>query len=131
MKITGYRAARIAAWTGGLDIRTDPLAVMLLGDSYHPNVDGHGMGNIEPHEISAGGYKQGGAILLGQKLTSFADKNFLVADPPEWRFDDTVAISYAVIYALGGPPIALIDFDGVLRVPHLKLEWDERGILRI
>ncbi len=130
MKITSYRAARVAAWNRKLDISRDPLGVMLLGDSYTPHVnDDRDPDQIARHEISVGGYEA--APLIGQRLVRRGDFDYLMAEAPEWRFGDVTDVRYAVVFAVGGPPLAVIDFEETLRVPHLRIEWDERGIMSI
>ncbi|MDG3012444.1 hypothetical protein G4X40_20090 [Rhodococcus sp. D2-41] len=121
-----------------LNLTTDTLKMMLVGNSYTPDQDTHQYKNSVTGEVSGTGYTAGGATLANVSLAYDAASNTLnlKADNVTWPAS-TVTAYYAVVYdASPGtdqtrPLICYIDFGGPVSTTAgtFQITWDSNGII--
>ena len=117
-----YNRFKSNAFSPLVDFANDTLKVILLADTYTPNIDTDEFyDDISAHELgTAGGYTAGGATISGKSVTVDTANNKSVFDcaDPSWTADGTgFTARYAALYKDTGvagtsPLIAYWDFGG-------------------
>lgn len=132
-----YDAYLSAQVTGGIDLDTDTLVVMLLKDTYTVDRSGHTyIADVVAHEIAGTGYSR--KTLTTVVVSISANAAVLDADDPQWTgasgWDDA---RYGMLAKSTGNDatsrlIKLIDL-GANRQPSggvFDLAWNAQGVLR-
>lgn len=131
-----YNAYLSAQVTGGIDLDTDTLVVMLIKDTYTPDRDDEFIADLVSHEISGTGYSR--QTLTTVLVTISGNVAVMDADDPQWTgasgWDNA---RYGILAKSTGNDatsrlIKTIDFgsnrqpvDGVFTFP-----WNANGVMR-
>lgn len=125
-----YDSFRRSLLAGGIDLATDPVKVMLVGDSYQPDRRHATTADVYGEVGVGGGYVAGGAELTGKTVA--ADGTFDAADVV-WP-SSTISARGCVLYGgETGELICYFDFD-VNRMSMagvFRLTWDPAGIITL
>lgn len=95
-----YNDAKRWMVIGSISLGVDPINIMLLSDTYTPDIDVHeSRADVLAHEASGTGYTAGGQALAS--ITTIRDDTndriLWGADDPQWT-NITITFRYAVLY---------------------------------
>ena len=134
-----YNKFRAELLNGNIDLVNDTIKVMLLKNSYTPDVDAHDfIDDVSGDEVSGTGYTAGGATLANPAVTEddANDKGKFDADDVSWP-NSTITAHYAVVYKDTGTPssspvLGVFDFgaDKTTNNTEFKITWGANGIFR-
>lgn len=134
-----YNNVKLLMAQGGLALATDTIKVLLVTDSYVPNVDTHLYLTAITNEVVGTGYVAGGKTLANKTVAVdlVNDRAAFDADDVTWATSSIVARG-AVIYKDTGTPatspvITYLDF-GANRTSDggdFTIVFDATGILRL
>lgn len=135
-----YNTAKKKFFDANINLASDTIKVMLLADSYVPDLDTHEfLSQADSHEISGSGYTAGGATLSNKSTTVDTTDNEGVfdADDVVWT-NATITARYALIYkdtgsASTSPLIGYIDFGANQSSQNadFTIQWNAEGILNL
>ena len=140
MAINWYGKAAQAVATKKIDLLADDIKVMLVGASYTPNQDTHGVKADVAGEVTGTGYTAGGKSLADKTLTQNATAKTWLWDASDLTWSGvSVTFRYAVIYddtQADKPLIGYVDFgsDQTASNQDLTIKWESpesNGILEI
>lgn len=124
-----YDSFRRSLLAGGIDLATDPVKVMLVGDSYKPDRQHSTTADVRG-EVEGTGYIAGGAELTGKSIT---EDGAFDADDVTW-LASTISARGCVLYGgATGELICYLDFDvnRVSMAGKFTLAWDAAGIVML
>ena len=132
MKTYAYNSANELLMRGDLHLDTDPLQVLLLADTYQPDIGAHvKIADLEAHEIASPGYFRQQLESVRIERDASGMETALFADDLAWP-DSTIVARYYVV-ARRDDLIACVDC-GVNKYSSdgtLRLEWQPGGVLRL
>lgn len=117
-----FNSFKLNAFSPLVDFANDTLKVILLANTYTPDIDTHEYyDDVSANELATGhGYTAGGATVSGKSVTknTSTDKGIFDCADPSWTIDATgITCRYAILYkdtgvAGSSPLIAYWDFGG-------------------
>lgn len=135
-----YGKVFLAAFNKEIDLDSDTIKVMLLANTYTPNLNAHKYKSDLTGEVAGTGYTAGGVALSGVAVSyDVASSSFIFdANDVSWP-GSTITAAYAVIYDstpatdATRPLIALVDFAGnqSTTAGTLSIVWDATGIAAV
>lgn len=135
-----YGKAFLSAFNKEIDLNSDTIKVLLLDNTYTPDIDAHQYKSSLSGEVSGTGYTTGGATLASIAVSYDSGSQSFIFDAADVSWPaSTITAAYAVIYdATPGsdatrPLIALVDFGGdeITTTGILSLAWDADGIAAV
>jgi len=124
---------------GTVNFATDTIKVMLVDDTYEPDIDTHQFIDDVTGEVTGTGYTAGGATLSNKSVTVDTTNDLAKYDADNITWANSTITAYgAVIYQDTGTPstsglIAFIDFLGVKSSSDgdFILQWHTGGIFTV
>lgn len=125
---------------GEVDLANDTLKVLLVDDSYTPDLDAHQYLDDITGEITGSGYTAGGATLASVTVTYNAGTDTLKIDAADVSWDPSTISAYAAILYddtpvtdATKPLLGIVDFGEEMSSANdeFTITWDETGILLI
>lgn len=121
-----------------IDLNTDALKVMLLGQGYTPSDTHRYVSDLGSNEITGTGYTAGGQALNAVTATYSGGKLVLDAENSSWA-NSTITAYYAVVYdstpgsAATNPVISYVNFGGAESDTNgtFQITWAAGGIAYI
>ncbi len=137
---TLYGPALQSLFNAEVDYDTHTIKVLLVDDSYTPNIDTHRYLSDVTGQVTGTGYTAGGATLTAKTATYDAPTNTLRLDAADVEWADATIEAYgAVIYddtpstAATKPLLVWIDFEGPVSSVDapFTIEWAADGIVTV
>lgn len=136
-----YNAAKMYLMNGSVDLDTDTIKVMLLNNTYTPDIDAHNFqDDLTAYEVSGTGYTADGQSLASKTVTQDNTDDEGVFDAADLTWSTaTITARYAALYKERGGAdsanelICVFDFgsDKSSSAGNFTLQWNSEGIINL